>query len=172
MTSTREKLVAAAQAEFAEKGWDGTHSNAIARRAGFAPQTFYRHFADKLIVFVEVYETWQAEEARFLGALLGSGASDTEIASAVAGHHRAHVQFRRDLRRLAVETDVVRRARAESRARQLDLAGGDRAIQAARLLQVERLADALAEGEFADLGLAEDPALDRRAGIIGEMRAG
>jgi AcrR family transcriptional regulator len=53
--STRERLVQAAAAEFREQGFAGTDTNRIARRAGFAPQTFYRWFTDKTEIFIAVY---------------------------------------------------------------------------------------------------------------------
>jgi AcrR family transcriptional regulator len=50
----RSVLIAAARLEFEEFGFEGTNSNAIARRAGYAPQTFYRHFEDKREIFLAV----------------------------------------------------------------------------------------------------------------------
>lgn len=168
---TSDRLIDAALGEFAEKGFDGTHTNAIARAAGFAPQTFYRHFPDKLTIFVAVYERWQRDEAQFLKAMLGERRGSRDMAERIVSHHREHRQFRRDLRRLAVETDVVRTARRNSRDKQLDFIGGfDRDRQAARLLQVERLADAIAEGELRDLGLNEGAAIDEIAARIDELR--
>src|SRR4051812_9867208 len=49
----REALLEAARAEFDESGFEGTDTNRIARRAGYAPQTFYRHFTDKTAIFIE-----------------------------------------------------------------------------------------------------------------------
>jgi AcrR family transcriptional regulator len=60
----RGKLIEAAQAEFEEHGYDNTNSNAIAKRAGYAPQTFYRHFEDKRAIFLAVYQQWSAVEVR------------------------------------------------------------------------------------------------------------
>src|SRR5215470_8598720 len=60
-TSTGEKLVRAAAREFNEHGFLGTDTNRIARRAGFAPQTFYRWFGDKTEIFIKVYEQWQRD---------------------------------------------------------------------------------------------------------------
>jgi hypothetical protein len=61
---------------------------------------------------------------------------------------------------LAVESDAVRAARARSRLNQIAYiktisrnVGRDDASLAAMLLQTERLADALVEGEFRDMGL-------------------
>ena len=34
------------------------------RRAGYAPQTFYRHFTDKVDILLAVYADWVAEERK------------------------------------------------------------------------------------------------------------
>ena len=71
--STRESLIGAAGAEFRERGFSGTDSNKIARRAGFAPQTFYRWFTDKTEIFLAVYRAWEEEEKTVVGALIKDG---------------------------------------------------------------------------------------------------
>lgn len=55
MTSpdTRAQILAAAQAEFIDKGYDAS-MEAIARRAGVAKQTLYNHFDGKSTLFAEV----------------------------------------------------------------------------------------------------------------------
>ena len=68
--ATRERLLAAAARVFNESGFDGTDSNRLARAAGYAPATFYKHFADKRECFLQVYEAWVAEEWARLSALL------------------------------------------------------------------------------------------------------
>jgi AcrR family transcriptional regulator len=179
---TAARLIAAAAAEFNEQGVAGTDTNRIARRAGFAPQTFYRWFEDKIDVFIQVYNAWQAEEARALAPLLAENAPDAEVAAAAVAHHRAYLKFRRSLRQLSLENPKVRAARAASRLRQIERirmgqgrgAGrvGEPAELAAWLLEMERLSDALAEGEIEDMGL--DPAATQAAlaGIIGRIRRG
>jgi len=176
--ATAEKLVAAAAAEFNAHGYGGTDTNRIARRAGFAPQTFYRSFADKAEIFIQVYELWQQQEAQLLRGLLAENASDAAVVEAAVAHHRAYLVFRRSLRQLSTENDRVRAARAESRLRQVRQiamwrgAPPEAAPQiAAALLQMERLADALAEGELADMGLDETAAAAALAGIIHGLRA-
>jgi AcrR family transcriptional regulator len=52
---TSARLVEAAAKEFAECGFEGTDTNKIARRAGFAPQTLYGWFEDKTAIFLVVY---------------------------------------------------------------------------------------------------------------------
>src|SRR5713226_3801558 len=67
---TSAKLIAAAAKEFNTRGFHGTDTNRIARRAGFAPQTFYRHFADKTAIFLAVYERWWKDESAALQSVL------------------------------------------------------------------------------------------------------
>lgn len=175
---TADKLVQAASTEFNEHGFLGTDTNRIARRAGFAPQTFYRWFRDKIEIFIKVYERWQHEEADMLQRLLAKDASDARFVHAVVAHHRAYQVFRRSLRRLSVEDADVRRARAQSRLNQIQQirmwnpkqrdATADLAVA---LLEFERLADALAEGEFHDMGLDDKAAETTLASLIRRFRS-
>ncbi len=175
--TTGDLLIRAAADEFRDHGFAGTDSNKIARRAGFAPQTFYRWFKDKTAVFLAAYRLWEDEERRVLGDLVRRGADEATLVEATIGHHREHLRFRRSLRALSLEDATVRRARAESRLRQVAriVRGGagsaltEEAV-AVRLLQIERLADALAEGELADMGLGETEARARLAALMGELR--
>ena len=175
--STRERLVAAATAEFRERGFDGTDSNKIARRAGFAPQTFYRWFKDKTEIFIAVYRAWEEEERRFVGDLVRRQAGEAAVIEAAIQHHRDYLVFRRSLRRLSLEDPVVRAARAQSRLRQIERirrggeAGLSRDEVAVRLLQLERLSDALAEGELGDMGLDEAVARRRLVELLTELRS-
>jgi len=175
---TAQKLLAAAAAEFNEEGFGGTDTNKIARRAGFAPQTFYRWFADKTEIFIRVYEDWQQQELGILRKLLAENAPDARLVQACVAHHRAYLRFRRSLRQLAAENDRVRAARAASRLRQIAFlqqmgtSPSDAGRLGAVLLQIERLSDALAEEEFADMGLAPGAAEGVLADLIHELRAG
>jgi hypothetical protein len=97
----------------------------------------------------------------------------SQMVDAIVEHHRAYRIFRRSLRQLSLEDDAVRAARAASRLRQLGRIAGGKVTRsrlaafAVALFEVERLCDAVAEGEFADLGLDEKTA---RA-VIGERLA-
>ena len=73
--ATLAALLGAAEAEFNATGFHGTDSNRIARRAGYAPQTFYRHFTDKTDAFVAVYERWWKAESAEIGAILNARGS-------------------------------------------------------------------------------------------------
>jgi AcrR family transcriptional regulator len=175
---TAEQLLQAAAAEFNEHGFQGTDSNRIARRAGFAPQTFYRWFEDKTEIFIKVYEAWQREELGVVEKLLAEHAADVDLARAFVAHHRAYLRFRRSLRQLSCDNDQIRAARAVSRRNQIAYlktwraAPEDDAELAVTLLQLERLCDALAEGELADMGLEPGAAEARLAQLINRLRAG
>ena len=158
--STQARLIAAAAKEFRQHGFFGTDTNKIARRAGFAPQTFYRWFKDKTEIFLAVYRAWEEEERSVLAHLLSRQAPSSEVVDAVVKHHRAYRIFRRSLRQLALEDSAVRKARAESRARQIERirlslgASAPSISEAATILfQIERLCDGIADDEFADLGV-------------------
>ena len=156
----REKLIEAARLEFEDHGYDGTNSNAIARRADFAPQTFYRHFADKRAVFLTVYQAWAAAAARDLS----TAATPQAIAEVLIQHHRSHRIFRRSLRALTVSDPGVGKARAEARLQQMqNLAGRTKISEPAHLLagilKIERLSDAIADGEFVACGINEEDAV-------------
>ena len=159
-TNTAEKLVEAALAEFNARGFGGTDTNKIARRAGFAPQTFYRWFPDKTAIFLAAYRRWENQEMNAIQSLRGTKSAAKRIVGAIVAHHRAHLGFRRSLRLLAYENNAVRKARAESRRRQLAQlrtwmgTGGPGDGEAILiLLQMERLSDAIAESEIDDLGI-------------------
>ena len=162
---TRTRRVEAAGEEFNSVGFSGTDTNRIARKAGFAPQTFYRHFDDKLDVFLAVYARWRNEEAKALAkaanAFSGQGRSRA-AAAVIIRHHRDWAILRRSLRMLAVEEPRVRAARAAGRQEQLNAlaalpanASRSSGELAAAILTVERLCDALADGEPQDLGISD-----------------
>jgi AcrR family transcriptional regulator len=175
---TSERLLRAAAKEFNEQGFGGTDTNKIARRAGFAPQTFYRWYQDKVEIFIKTYELWQREEFGAITPLLAENASDARLAEAIVAHHKAYRVFRRSLRQLSVENDAVRASRAAARLNQIEYAkqmlseklAGDDASVVTILLQIERLADALAEGEYHDMGLNEKAAERTLTRLIHDLR--
>ena len=174
---TRTLLWRSAAAEFIEHGFAATDTNRIARRAGFAPQTFYRWYKDKIDIFIQVYLAWEEAETAILSELIERQATSLQIAEAYAEGHRSFLIFRRHLRQLAYESPEVRQARADSRKRHISrirewqpgLVASDEEIGAI-LLQLERLCDAIAESEFADMGLSDDGALRMAAGLIDRLR--
>lgn len=175
--ATRAKLVTAAAKEFNQHGYYGTDSNKIARRAGFAPQTFYRWFRDKTEIFIAAYRQWEETERDTFAKLIAARASGRDLVDAMVAHHRAHRIFRRSLRTLSYDEPGVRAARAQSRLRQIEsIKAWNQPTRATTselatiLLQMERLTDALAENEFADLGLDEKAAKTALAELQSSLR--
>ena len=175
--STAELLVGAASEEFRAHGFLGTDTNKIARRAGFAPQTFYRWFADKTEIFIAVYDAWVKEEFDLVEALIGGNASNRRLIDAAIAHHRAYRMFRRSLRQLALEDLKVRQARAASRLGQirrikawLEPASPSAEAIALFILENERLCDAIADDEIADLGLDEQAVRDHLERLYQALR--
>lgn len=175
--ATRDRLVAAAARTFNRDGYHGTDSNRIAREAGYAPGSFYKHFTDKRAIFLAAYEAWvTAEWGAIDAAVRAGGAADAvaaRIVDLVLAFHRRWRGFRRSLRVLVATDPAVRRAHRRQRTRQLALLAhlrrrppraGEREADAMLLLTLERVCDAVAEGELRDLGV------DRRR-ILAQLRA-
>ena len=163
---TRERLVVAAAREIERRGYFATDTNRIARAAGFAPATFYKHFEDKRAVFLAVYDDWsrrQWDELSVAFATRGKRARARAMIETVVRHHRAWANFRAHLRALVATDSTVRAHHRAARARQVDrtvtLLGGTRSEAVMLLLTVERVADALTDGEARALGLDEDIAI-------------
>lgn len=174
---TRDLLISSAGEAFNTAGFLGTDTNKIARAAGFAPQTFYRHFTDKVDVFLAVYEQWQQSEREALTRASQAAVALRAIATALLQHHQEWAPFRRSLRWLAVEDERVRRARAAGRERQLDMLaqlpdnlGRSRAQLLAALLKVERLCDAAADGELVDMGVTTDEVIELVIAAVSDAR--
>jgi AcrR family transcriptional regulator len=165
-SETRQRIVLAAAQQFEAHGYHGCDTNRIARAAGYAPGTFYKHFADKREVFLAVYNDWVRAEWEQITALLAEhrtpktspGVLAELIVDAVLAHHRAWPGFRASLRALVAVDGVVRSAHRRSRKRQLALMQRsgvrDRAGAVFLLLTMERVADALADGELEALALS------------------
>lgn len=153
----RSSLIGAARIAFEEVGFDGTHSNDIARRAGYSPQTFYRHFGDKVEIFLAVYEQWVESEANAVDIADGV----RSMADSLIQHHIAHRVFRRSLRTLTVTDPRVGKVRAAIRIWQADALARrhprfsqlSNAKRLAVLLQLERHCDAIADGEWTALAV-------------------
>ena len=156
--AARAALLEAARAEFNEAGYEATDSNRIARRAGYAPQSFYWHFSGKAEIFAEVFKGFVAAEYAAMQAAIAAGPES--ITAAVIEQHTNSRLFRRSLRHLSVTDPHIRAIRLETRRRQVaslvDTIPGftpDDAV--AVLLAIDRLADAAAEGELAELGVTD-----------------
>lgn len=159
---TSERLISAAMIEFCHDGYFATDSNKIARRAGFAPQTFYRWFKDKTDIFLAAYQKWSEQELQLLSNLAFENVQGDQVVDIIIKHHLDYVLFRRCLRQLSVENAIVRQKRAETRLEQMSFIQQRFGLEKKNkgkfftlMFQIERLADALAEGEFSDLGVEE-----------------
>jgi AcrR family transcriptional regulator len=172
---TRNRIVLAAAREFEDHGYFATDSNRIARAAGYAAGTFYKHFPDKRAVFLAVYEEWVTAEWQQITAIIERGDAEpaAAIADAVIAHHRAWPTFRASLRALVALDDEVRQVHRAWRKKQVATSqrlGADTGA-ALLLLVAERIGDAIADGEIAALGLREGEArqflIDRIAEQLG-----
>jgi AcrR family transcriptional regulator len=159
---TRQRLLEAAGRVFNRSGYDGTDSNRLARAAGYAPATFYKHFADKRECFLQVYEGWVDAEWTALSEVLAAGGNGMarELVDTVVRMHQKWRGLRGSLRGLLASDDKVRSFQRQQRCRQLELLADlrrrrrgmrarTRAEDAVLLLAMERTADALADGEIA-----------------------
>lgn len=176
---TRDRLVAAAALVFNRDGYHGTDSNRLARAAGYAPATFYKHFPDKRAMLLAAYEAWVTTEWRAIGAALRTVASPAEraerIVDLVLAHHRRWRGLRASLRALVATDPVARRFHRAQRRRQLTILAGlrpgaeasaRRVDDAILLFTLERTLDAVAEGELAALGLPLEPVLARVRDLV------
>lgn len=57
MPRQRQRLLQAAAAEFAERGYAGASSESISRRAGMSKATFYEHFTNKEDCILALFDT-------------------------------------------------------------------------------------------------------------------
>jgi len=169
---TRERLVAAAADVFNRDGYFGTDSNALARAAGYAPATFYKHFVDKRAILLAAYERWVATEwdhiatvLRTAGDMRAGGAEHLarQLTVWIVAHHRRWHGLRASLLALVGTDTMVRDFYVQQRRRQLDLLrrlherrgakASRREADAFLLFSFERTCDALAGGEAKALGL-------------------
>lgn len=170
---TRERLVAAAAELFNRDGWAPTDAGRIARAAGYAVGTFYKHFADKRESLLAAYEHWVDAEWHEVERALRSSGSSREIAERiVALVLRLHVRWRglrASLAALVASDAHARRFHRAQRRRQLVMMAELRARRGARprateedavlLFTLERVCDALAAGEHRDLALDRERTL-------------
>lgn len=174
--ATRTRLIEAAMGEFIEHGFAGTDTNRIARRAGFAPQTFYRWFSDKAAVFAEVLHVWEeAEFALFMSLLGPHELTPLQLAEACVENMRPFLTFRQHLRSVTLQDAAVRAVRAQGRAALMSRLGPWCAHLAPEslahtLLQIESLSEMLARGDLSDLGVSGSETLQALADHIRALR--
>ena len=167
---TRDRLVAAAAEVFNRDGWAATDAGRIARAAGYAVGTFYKHFADKQEILLAAYERWVDAEWRTVEREMLSGGPPREVAERIVAFVlRLHVRWRGLRAALAavVASDAhARRFHRVQRRRQLAMMADLRARRRARpraeeedavlLFTLERVCDAIAAGELRDLALERE----------------
>lgn len=168
---TRSRLVAAAAAVINRTGYHGTDSNRIARAAGYAPGTFYKHFPDKRAILLAAYEEWVTAEWQAIEEAVSAGGSGTLVARRIVDLalrlHRRWRGLRSSLLSLVIADPAVRRFYRRQRRRQLVMLSQLRAAMhgpphsteedAVLLFTLERTCDAVANGELRDLGLGIAP---------------
>jgi AcrR family transcriptional regulator len=178
---TRARLVETAARVFNQVGFHGTDSNRIASAAGYAAGTFYKHFTDKHEIFLAAWEAWVGAEWAAVDAALAEGGSPREraarIVELVLDWHRRWRGFRASMHALLATDAAARRVHRAQRRRQLRMlhALREHAGQpphateddALLLLTLERVCDAIAQGEARSLGLSER-ALAARLGELVE----
>jgi len=76
----RERLLRAAAAEFAQRGYAGASSESISRRAAMSKATFYEHFANKEDCMVALFDTAAETVGAAMGAAARRVASDDAMA--------------------------------------------------------------------------------------------
>ena len=169
---TRARLIAAAAAEINRVGYHGTDSNRIARAAGYAPGTFYKHFPDKQTILLAAYERWVTGEWQAIEMTLRAGGRTQQLARRIVELtlrlHRRWRGLRSSLLGLVTTDAGVRRFYRGQRRRQLQMLNDLRRAgrgprthspeeDAVLLFTLERTCDAVANGEIRDLGLGLAP---------------
>jgi AcrR family transcriptional regulator len=171
--------VAAAAEEINRAGYHGTDTNRIARAAGYAPGTFYKHFPDKRAALLAAYEAWVTTEWRAIEGVVAepgtAAARARRIIEAVLGFHRTWRGLRTSLRGLVALDATVRAFYWAQRRRQLDSlralrrgapSATARAADAHLLYTLERVCDAIVEGEARALGVDEAALVERLVTLV------
>lgn len=163
--------------EFIEQGYAGTDTNRIARRAGFAPQTFYRWFEDKKAVLGAVLSVWLETESRSWQAVLHDQALPIDLlADACVDNARPFLVFRQHLRSVLLSDEALRTQQAQSRGHLIDQLAGEaapeeqRAIMASLLCQIDALTELLARDDIGAMGLSDSAARADLASLILRLR--
>ncbi len=165
------RLVAAAARVFNRSGYHGTDSNRLARAAGYAPATFYKHFPDKRAIFLAAYEAWVTAEwsqvEREVRAARTPEEAAGRIVALVLALHRRWRGLRASLRGMIATDPQARAFHRAQRRRQLRLLATFRTrgrrpprppeADAVLLFTLERVCDAVADGELRALGLGVQP---------------
>lgn len=101
--ATREKLLAAAESVFAEKGYDGAKISDIAEEAGCSVGAVYFRFKDKDALFFAIAESFIEDSRNGLARLFEPSASAEEIIRTYVTASAANFRKHRGLFRAIVE---------------------------------------------------------------------
>ena len=171
---TRERLIAAAASQFNRFGYHETDSNTIAREAGYAAGTFYKHFRDKREVFLVVYERWLEAQWNEITEELSKQLAPSETAKRIVElsvkFHTEWRGLRASLMELVFCDRQARKFFEKQRRLQLELMSQLRhrlhlpprplEEDAIHLFMTERVFDAIGQGEIQSLGLDMDAVLE------------
>jgi AcrR family transcriptional regulator len=159
---TRKQLKIAAKHEFNSVGYFATDTNKIARLAGYAPGSLYRHFDDKIDLFIEIYRDWHLEQMQEIQKTLTTRGSIEELAKKLTKIIIAFYGNWRVLRAAARVLVLSEPRVADFKVnRRIELVQSVHTLRAQLalselpeeeiilfLILIERLGDAVAEGEF------------------------
>jgi len=176
---TRDRIVAAAAIAFNRDGYAKVDAGRIAAEAGYAVGTFYKHFADKKEALIAAYERWVAAEWREIETLFGASGSPQvfarELLSLVLQHHAAWQGLRVSFFSLLNERPI-RKVYRKQRSSQLAMLKSMRMKNKMRahrveddailMFTLERVCDAIAQGDVTDLGLNRELLEARLRGLI------
>ena len=164
---TRERLITAAADQFNRCGYHGTDSNTIAKEAGYATGTFYKHFRDKREIFLAAYDRWLTAQWKEISDTLSEMRNAEETARLLVDvsikFHTEWRGLRASLMELVFSDPEARKFFRTQRRRQLDLIVELRIRfalpartseqDAVHLYMTERVFDAIGQGEIQSLGL-------------------
>ena len=78
--TTREVILTAAEAVFAQHGFDGARVDTIANVSGYNKNLIFRYFGDKLGLYTQVLKRADREMGELLARVFASGLSDETVA--------------------------------------------------------------------------------------------
>ncbi|MFB9835104.1 TetR/AcrR family transcriptional regulator [Actinoallomurus acaciae] len=160
LSASRERILSAALAIVAERGYAGCSVAAVARRAGVATGSVYRHFPAKADLVAEVFRTASQRE---VDAVARAVALERTAAQAIAA---------------VVETFASRALRAPRMAYALLAEPADPAVDGERLVSRRAFADAIVVPSTRGVATGELPDQDVQVsaaalvGAIGEALVG
>ena len=180
---TRERLVTAAASQFNRFGYHGTDSNTIAKEAGYATGTFYKHFRDKREIFFAAYDRWLAAQWKEISDTLSEMRNAEETARLLVDvsikFHTEWRGLRASLMELVFSDPEARKFFRAQRRRQLDLIVELRIRfalpartseqDAIHLYMTERVFDAIGQGEIQSLGLDKGAVVESMVQRVQEL---